>query len=59
MRSFSDLPVIELEFLLQRCSAVDGCLLWLGQLRHGPCVMIARANSTRCGIWSGGRWGMV
>ena len=42
MRSFSDLPVIELEFLLQRCSAVDGCLLWLGQLRHGPCVMIAR-----------------
>lgn len=53
MRTPDDLPLIDVAFLHRRCSAVDGCLLWKGQLRHGPCVTIARKQyQVRHLVWN-------
>lgn len=35
------LPDIGLDFLHERCTECDGCLLWKGKMKDGPCSRIA------------------
>ncbi len=53
LRPVRETPDIGLDFLLARCAAVDGCLLWKGMMRNGPLTNINKvAWKVRHLVWN-------